>query len=165
MANETVSKTTGPSGAAPAEREKRNTVTNWRVFEESGLIPVRVKCDGYRNNHPADLSCHSNLVPTCENIERHMDERHGGGWFKVRFRLSDSKSSPLWRELESAGVELGDFYCPHCRESVPVSPRKIIYHLNPHPGANRVNLLPATLCMTFTKQKPEQDEYSDLYME
>lgn len=167
VTNETVSKTKVLETTKEVEQVEtpRKTVTNWRVLEKAGFIPVRIKCDGYRSSHPADLSCHSNLTPSAENVLRHMDTSHGGGWFKIRFRLSDSKTSPLWRALEDAGVELQEFYCPHCREIIPMTPRTIVYHLNPHPGANRVNLAPQTLCMSLGFQRSEQDEMVDLYMD
>lgn len=161
--SETVSKT---KSADTIKSDPRKTQTNWRVLEEGGFIPVRVRCDGYKANHPSDLSCHTNVQPTSENVLRHMASDHGGGWFKFRFRLSDSgKSSPLWRELENAGVECAEFYCPHCRENVPFTPRRIVYHLNQHPGANRINLNPQTLCMTLTTQRADEDESSYLYDE
>lgn len=164
--SETVSKTkeVPPAPAVQEEvEEKRKTQTNWRVLTEGGFIPVQVKCDGYLSSHPADQTCHTNIIPSAENVLRHADPAHGVGAFKIKFRISDSKKSPLWRALEEAGVELQNFYCPHCRESVPMQPRRIIYHLNPHPGANRVNLNPQTLCMTLGFQREDRDEYSDLY--
>lgn len=164
MANETVSKT---KEAVPVEAPptKRKTLTNWRLFEEAGFIPVRVRCQGYLGSHPADLSCHSNLKIDGENVVRHMDPNHGGGWFHFKFRISDGKVSPLWRELEDAGVEIQDFYCPHCRSAVGMSPRSIIKHLQPHAGANRINMEPQTLAMTLGFQRAESDEYDSLYEE
>lgn len=172
--SETVSKTTGPKGAAPTigaqevpEVEvptKRKTLTNWKMFEEGGFIPVQFRCDGYLGQHPSDLSCHSNLRPTGENVLRHMASEHGGGWFKIKFRLSDGKKSPIWQELEDAGVECQHFYCPHCRNEVAMTPRAVIQHLQPHAGANRVNLDPQVLCMTLSFNRAEEQEYDDLYI-
>lgn len=167
MKTETVSKTTG-GDAAPIEgmeaAKSRKTLTNWRIFEEGGFIPIRIRCEGYLGMHPADLSCHSNLIPGGEAVLRHMHPDHSGGWFKIKFRLSDGKTSPLWRELEEAGVELQHFYCPHCREEVPLTPRGIIKHLQPHAGANRINMDPQTLAMTLSFTRAEVDEYDDLYL-
>lgn len=169
---ETVSKTKGalptlitPEGPVVVNESPASpkTHTNWRILEQAGFIPVSIKCDGYLGNHPADMTCHSNVIPAAKNILGHMDPNHGGGWFKVKFRVSDGKQSPVWGELEAAGVELQHFYCGHCREDVPMSPRKIIYHLNPHPGANRINMNPQTLCMTLGFQRLDEDEFSDLY--
>lgn len=163
---ETVSKTTEVAAplAAQAPLIPRKTLTNWRLFEEGGFIPIRWRCDGYLGQHPADLSCHGNVIPTGENVIRHMAPEHGGGWFRVKFRLSDGKTSPLWAELEEAGVELQHFYCPHCREEVPMTPRAIIKHLQPHAGANRINMDPQVLCMTLSFQRAEVEEYDELYM-
>jgi hypothetical protein len=158
MSESTVSKTKETGAAAP----KRKTITNWRVFEEGGFVPVKIRCDGYLGSHPADLSCHTSFPPTAENVARHMDPAHGGGWFRIKFRISD-KPSLFWRSLEEAGVELADFYCPHCRENITVSPRRIEHHLKNHPGANRVNLDPQTLAMTLTTDRPNLDELDDLY--
>lgn len=152
-----------PLGGVQPATPKRKTLTNWRVLEEGNFIPIQIKCDGYLGNHPAELSCHSNFPPSGEAVLRHMNPDHSGGWFKVRFRISDGKQSPVWRELEEAGVELQDFHCPHCRQSVPMSPRQIIAHLQPHAGATRINTNPQTLCMTLGWQRAEQDEMSELY--
>lgn len=145
------------------EVKPRKTTTNWRVFEDAGYIPVRIRCDGFKSTHPSDLSCHTNFAPSTENILRHMDPLHGGGWFRIKFRISDGKKSPIWRELEEAGVELQDFHCPHCRADIAVSPRRILYHLQNHPGAIRVNLDPQVLCMELGYRRAEVDENSDLY--
>lgn len=169
MSESTVSKTKGltetvvvPDAPVKEQKPKRNTITNWETFTEGGFVPVKVRCDGYLGAHPADLSCHTTFPPTAENVLRHMDPVHGGGWFQIKFRISD-KPSTFWSDLEKAGVELANFYCPHCREQVPVSPRRIIYHLQQHPGANRINLNPQTLCMTLSTEKPDQDEMDSLY--
>lgn len=141
----------------------RKTATNWKVFEDNGFIPVKIRCEGYKNIHPADQSCHTSFIPNGENVIRHLQPIHGGGWFKFKFRISDGKKSPIWKELEDAGVELQEFYCPHCRELVPVQPRRIIYHLQNHPGATRVNQEPQTLCMELGYQREELDENDALY--
>ncbi len=170
MANEPTVKTTpatsrneDASPTAVAAVPAKKTLTNWKVFEDANFHAIQVKCDGYASSHPADLSCHSNVLPTTEAILRHMDPNHSGGWFKVKFRISDGKKSTLWAGLEEAGVELQHFYCPHCRVDVKVSPRDIVKHLQPHQGANRTALLPQTLCMTLGFQKADVDEYDSLY--
>lgn len=144
--------------------EKSKTLTNWRMFEEAGFIPAQIKCEGYKGYMPADLSCHTVFAPTTENVLRHINPDHGGGWFMIKFRVSESKKSPIWRGLEEAGVELKEFYCPHCEADVPLTPRRIIYHLNPHPGRNRVNLHPQTLCMSLGPDKAEVEDNGDLYI-
>lgn len=138
------------------------TITKWSVFEEAGFIPIQVKCDGYENFHDSSLSCKTSVVPSSKNIIGHMDPDHGGGWFKIKLGRSDVKKSPIWKELADAGVEIQDFKCPHCRQQVEVSPRRISYHLGMHPGATRVNLQPQVLCFTLSFQKPDVDEYGDL---
>lgn len=143
--------------------EKSKTLTNWRALEEGGFIPARVRCEGYKGSHPSDLSCHTSIVPTIDNVLRHADPQHGGGWFRIKFRVSDTKKAALWRELEQAGVELKEFYCPHCEADVPLTARRIMYHLNPHPGRNRVNLDPQVLCMSLGPD-PGNVEDEDLYL-
>lgn len=152
-----------PDAPKTEEKDKSKTLTNWRMFEEAGFIPAQIRCEGYKGGQPADLSCHTAFVPTIENVLRHADPQHGGGWFKVKFRISDSKKHPLWRELEEAGVEMKEFYCPHCDQDVPLTPRRVIYHLNGHPGRNRVNLNPQTLCMSLGPDPGDQEDTGDLY--
>lgn len=162
--SKTVAATPEVGEAQTEQKPKRKTMTNWKVFTDAGFIPARVKCEGYKSSHPSDLTCHTAFPPTAENVVRHADPGHGGGWFRIKFRVSDVKRSPLWEGLEEAGLELKDFYCPHCRESVPVSPRRILYHLNNHPGANRVNLDPQVLCMWLGPDSMlDVDENDGLY--
>ena len=169
--SETVSKTKGATSTGVEDVEvvgvakpKRSTNTNWAVLSEGGFIPVQVRCEGYRGSHPSDQSCRTNLIPTGENVIRHMNPDHGGGWFKVKFRISDSgKRHPLWDELAEGGVEIQDFYCPHCREQVQLISRRIIQHLQNHVGANRVNMEPQTLCFELGYRKPDQAEVDALY--
>lgn len=162
MATKTVQELDAP---ITETKEKSKTLTNWRMFEEAGFIPFSIKCEGYKGNHPADLSCHTNIVPTLENVLRHRDPQHGGGWFKIKFRVSETKKSPLWKGLEEAGVELKEFYCPHCEADIPLTPRRIIYHLNYHPGRHvKAVLEPQTLCMSLGPDKGEMEDTGDLYI-
>lgn len=173
MATETVSKTKEAMAAVPAVvvevtpppvETPRKTVTNWRVFEQGGFTPVRIRCEGYLGAHPADLSCHSNLQLTAKSVIAHLQPEHSGGWFKFKFRISDSgKVSPIWRELEDAGVEMQHFYCSHCRQDVPMTPRAIVKHLQPHAGATRINPDPQSLCMSLGYNRADLDEYDSLY--
>lgn len=149
--------TTG--GAGSETKPKRKTVTNWNVFEKTGVVPTRISCNGYLGSHPAELSCHSNLIPTSTAVLRHMNPEHSGGWFFFRLRQTDAKGkNPIWRELEEAGVEIQHIYCPHCRADVQMTPRALLYHMGPHPGANRVNTHPQTVCMTLGFNSPDQIE-------
>jgi hypothetical protein len=85
-----------------------------------------------------------------------MDPVHGGGWFYFKLRQTDAKGkNPIWRELEEAGVEIQQLYCPHCRHLVSMTPRDLQFHLRPHPGALRVNIYPQQLCMTLGYNNPE----------
>lgn len=167
MSTQTVSKTTpaSPSSAEPVAQPTpvervRKTQTDWSVFEDLRIAPGRVKCDGYLSHHPADISCHANILPTAKDLIRHF---HGGrdqgeGWLKIKFRRTDSDTPhKLWKELEDAGVEIHQLHCPHCRQNVPLVGREIMYHLQNHPGANRVNLDPQVLCFTLGIGMPQPD--------
>lgn len=146
-------------------KEKRKTITNWRVLEDAGFYPIQLKCEGYKGSHPSDLSCHTSLVPNVQSILGHMNPNHGGGWFHMKFRISDGEheNQKIWRGLEDARVELQELWCPHCRENVPLQPRRIEQHLKAHAGAIRVNIFPQTLCMTLSKERPDLDEMDALY--
>jgi hypothetical protein len=157
-------KTSGVEIPKKAEPAARKTYTNWKAFRDGRFVPVRVRCEGYLGAHPADMSCHTNIHPSSENIISHMRPEHAGGWFKMRLRVSDSKPSPIWDDLEAANVEIGQLYCPHCRSEVQLTPRSILQHLQPHAGANRVNIDPQTLCFTLTFQRPEDEDMESLYM-
>lgn len=143
---------------------KRKTITNWSVFEEGGFIPIRIKCETYKGGQPSDQVCHTAFPPTAENVIRHMLPEHGIGSFRIKFRITDGKKSTLWKELEEAGVEIQEFICPHCREEVSMTPRRIVYHLQNHPGATRVNFDPQVLAMSLGYQTPELEESESLYM-
>lgn len=151
-ATETVSKT--KEASVPV----RKTLTNWGVFRDAGLVPVRIRCEGYLGSHPADLSCHSNLLLTGSSVLSHMAPDHSGGWFKIKFRVSDGKVSELWQELEDAGVEIADLYCSHCRQGVSMTPRAMIKHLQNHAGATRINPDPQTLCFALSFNRADLDE-------
>jgi hypothetical protein len=146
-------------------RKKRKTLTNWNVLYEGGFIPVTVKCDTYKGGQPSEHACKTRFVPNSENIIRHMDPLHGGGWFKMRLRISDSKKAEIWKELEDAGVEIQEFHCPHCRQEVMMTPRNILHHLQNHPGATRHNFEPQTLAFTLSFDKPEQGEEESLFID
>ncbi len=166
MVNETVSKTKSAEKLEAAEvatLKERKTLTDWSVFEKGGLVPVRIRCEGYMGSHPSDLSCHSNLLLTGEAVLNHMQPDHSGGWFKFKFRISDGKVSPIWGKLADAGVEISDLYCSHCRTQVAMTPRNIIKHLQPHAGATRINPDPQSLCFSLTTNKADLDEYDELY--
>jgi len=145
---------------------ERKTVTNWGVFEKAGLVPTRITCNGYLGSHPAELSCHSNILLTSESIIHHLQPEHSGGWFFFRLRATDAKGkNPIWRELSEAGVEIQHLYCPHCRQNVSMTPRDIQKHLQPHPGANRVNITPQSLCMTLGYNNPEGMQDNEEFFE
>jgi hypothetical protein len=137
---------------------KSKTSTNWRALEDAGVIPVRVVCQDYVPvSARMDMSCHSNLAISGENVTRHMVEEHGtGGGFAMYLRLSDGKKSKLWRELEDAGVELHDFRCDICDEQLPLQPRRIARHLQPHSGKSRHARANSKFWMTLRYNQPDE---------
>lgn len=146
--------------ATEAAGSERKTFTNWGVFDRASLVPTRITCNGYLGSHPSDMSCHSNILLSSESVKHHMDPVHGGGWFFFRLRATDNPKSKtsIWKELAEAEIEIQHLYCPHCRANVELTPRSILYHLQPHPGANRVNVYPQQLCMSLGYSRPEIEE-------
>ena len=163
MATKTAAAEAASETKEQVNQELEAKKSDWDVFSQMGLFPAQFKCDGYKSSHPTDMSCHSAFSPTAENVLRHMAPEHGLGVFQVRFRISDSKKSPIWEELKKANVLIREFWCPHCRSSVEFSPRTILFHLKNHPGATRTNLFPQVICMQLTTPEVQREELESLY--
>lgn len=133
---ETVSSTLAAS-SEPVVSPK-NTSTNWSVFEKSKLTPVTVKCDAYSiPGEPfSDFSCHTALQLNVATLKNHIAAEHGSR-FRFMLRLNDGKASPLWKELESSGLEAADFRCEVCNEKLRFHPASLQRHLRPHQGKVR----------------------------
>lgn len=157
---------------APSVEQVVEEKTDWDVLGQTGLAIARLRCDGYRGAHVSDKSCHTTLIPTAENVLRHMAPEHGGDdkgghWFKFKLRptakMKDNPALTIWKDLKAAGVEIKELFCPHCHATdFEITPRRLMYHLNPHPGAQRFNLEPQTLCMTLAMHVPTEQEFDDL---
>src|SRR5665213_3076231 len=119
---------------APAEAPK-NSYTNWKAFENAKVVPVVMICDVI-DRHPADESCKTRLVPTAENLMKHFSAEHGGG-FQIKFKQTDGKPWPGWKQLDEAKFEVVDLRCEVCNRSVEISARDILNHIRPHQGKFR----------------------------
>jgi hypothetical protein len=64
----------------------------------------------------------------------HVPE-HGGG-FKLTLKESE-KEWPGWARLAETGVELQDFRCDVCDETIPLSTQRILSHMKAHSGKTR----------------------------
>jgi hypothetical protein len=137
---------TKPAAEAP---QARRTQTDWSVFEQAGLWPLRIRHDNWSGDQPAELVCHTNLQLTAESVLAHCRPEHGLPFFRIRLGISDSKVSPLWKALQDAGLEIKQIVCPHCGETLPLRARSLRQHLVNHPGRVRINLDPQVLCFEF----------------
>ena len=57
---------------------ERNTVTNWHALYEAALTPTFIRCDSWG---PYNAGCHSAMQLSAEQMKRHLDGEHGGGFF------------------------------------------------------------------------------------
>jgi hypothetical protein len=146
----------------PKEVKKKDTdrsLTKWEAFDEGELIPIQVKCQDYQPIHPWDTSCHTNLIPTANNVVRHMADEHGsGGGFAVQLRHRPGQKTKLWKELSEAKVELHDFRCDVCNEQLPLVPRRVIKHFAAHAGKSRAPRAGGNFWMTLKFDRPDELE-------
>lgn len=138
MANTTKIPTTKSSG------------TNWGVFKEAGLVPVKIVCDGYYPIHRANLGCHSKLQLTAEAMINHLDQDHGGG-FQITLKRTDGKPWDGWDKLQEAGIEIVDFRCDVCDEVLRLNPMIILRHFAPHSGKTRRPRQGGTFNLTISR--------------
>ncbi len=117
----------------PVEQPK--CLTKWEAFEEAGLVPTEVWCWDYFPASRVDMSCHSRLMLNGEAVVRHMSPEHGtGGGFKMKLKRTERKSGTFWADLKKSGVELHDFRCDVCDKDIPLTPRRILKHMEAHSG-------------------------------
>lgn len=136
-------------------------MTDWEAFEKAGLVPEEIVCEGYKPTHAADISCHSKLVPTLENIKNHLAGDHGGG-FVFKLRKTDGKAWPGWKALRDEGLELHDFRCDVCdARELRVNPRFLIAHMRPHAGKVRRPMPGGRFLMTLGSDPLPSDESTE----
>lgn len=158
---------TAPS-AAP------RTTTNWKAFQDAGLIPVAVKCQAYHPTHLQDTSCHTKILPTAENIKRHTAAEHGGA-FAFYLRKTDGRPAKFWEELMTSGLEATDFRCGTCKGELRFHPSSFLAHLKGHRGVTRqayaeimrdqpksMGMVEVTVGDTAAMQPEETDEYESI---
>lgn len=163
---------------APLEAVKlpavgRKTYTNWSALAESGLKPVYIRCNGYFPVHPYDNGCHTALSLSPEQMAKHTDGEHGGGFF-LSFR-EGYQTDPIgasnirtgrhwdgWAKFEELGLELRDLRCHHCNAEIKVNSRSILKHIKNHPGKGSKERLWGDFWMTLTRNPtpddPDEDE-------
>lgn len=127
--------------AVEAEEVKKPTktnpaTTNWGACERVGLVPTEVLCQAYHPVHRVDMSCHTRIVPSAENMIAHYQSEHGGA-FKVSVKRVEGKAWAGWKDLKERGVECFDFRCDVCNAIVPFHPQYIMQHMRAHQGKNR----------------------------
>lgn len=142
--------------ATPAV-ESPKTYTNWKAFEQARLTPVVIKCDGYKPVHLADMSCHTQLIPKAENLKRHVEGDHGGGFsFQLKIKdAGDKVPSAFWDELSTTGLEAHDFRCDNCDKQLRFHPSAIIPHMKAHGGKTRRVYPGGRFNLTLSLAKPE----------
>lgn len=119
----------------PTETDERKVFTDWDVFNRAGLKLQRVTCQSYYPYHAYDRSCHTRMVIDPVIMKDHLDRDHGGG-FEVILTATE-KEWPGWKKFAELGIELLDFQCGVCQESIRLTPQTILRHMKPHTNANR----------------------------
>lgn len=135
--------------------------TRWDAFEKAQLKIVSACCQAYKPFHAFDMSCHTRFPLTVDNIIRHIEGEHGGG-FEIKLERTEGKPSPLWRALADAGIEAVDVRCEVCGKELAPNPQVLLNHLfKAHPGNMRRPRVTSTLFVTFghTKPVPKDDEF------
>lgn len=139
--------------------ETPKCLTKWEIFDEGSLIPVRVTCQDYQPTHQVDTSCHTNLLVNANSILSHIAPEHGsGGGFEIQLRHREGAKTNFWKELKESGVELHDFRCDVCNDSlINLNPRRIMKHTQAHSGKTRSAKNGGKFLMTMQTNKPVDD--------
>ncbi len=91
-----------------------------------------------------------------------MSEDHGtNGGFSLWLRHTDGKTSPVWKDLKKAGVELHDFRCDVCDKELPLVARTIHKHLSSHSGKSRMARPGGLFHMTLKFETPDYDQVEE----
>ena len=122
--------------------------TNWRAFRHAGLMPVTFECNGYRQFHRMDASCHTKLALNATALARHAFELGHGGGFIITLRRGD-KPWAGWEEFEKLGLAAADLTCEICDKKVPFHPSHINNHMQVHTSKNRRPVAGGVFCMTL----------------
>lgn len=130
-----------PTEKAATAAETKRTTTNWKAFQEAGLVPVAIECQAYPPTHQSDSSCHTKLPLTVETFKRHLEADHGGAYC-IYLRKTDGRPAKLWEDLMASGLEAQDFRCGVCQgddvnRQLRFHPTSIAQHMKSHRGNNR----------------------------
>ena len=147
------------------------TTTNWKAFQDAGLVPVAIKCQAYHPIHLNDVSCHTKLTFTAENLQRHTAMEHGGA-FQIYLRKTDGRPAKFWEDLMASGLEANDLRCGSCKGSLRFHPSSFMAHLKGHRGITRqsyaeilrdqpksIGMIEVTVGAAYGVQAEESDEY------
>ena len=112
------------------------TTTNWKAFQDAGLVPVAIECQAYPPTHLNDTSCHSKLLFNAETLKAHCLAEHGGA-YQFYLRKTDGRPAKLWDDLMVSGLEAQDFRCSACNAILRFHPTSFLAHLKGHRGNTR----------------------------
>jgi hypothetical protein len=144
---------------APTTTPKRKTYTRWDAFDAINLVPTEIRCEGYHQAHPQDMSCHSRLPIQAQSMIDHYLSEHGGG-FLMKVKIGESPWAG-WKELQDKGVELEDFRCGECLQAVRVNPADIQAHMKPHLAGKRMKISETFLLTISQKNKTTFKNFED----
>ena len=137
------------------------TYTNWEAFAKAGLAPIQLSCSAYKPIHLHDASCHSKLLFKAENLKRHIEGEHGGG-FQLEVKYTDSKTPhPFWADLSNNGLELHDFRCDICDAQLRVHPSSILPHMKAHGGKTRRVYPGGKFNLTIAMSRPDREDLDE----
>lgn len=163
-----------PTKEAPSGAPR--TTTNWKAFQDAGLVPVAIECQSYHPIHLHDASCHTKLTFTVENLKRHLAAEHGGA-YTLYLRRTDGRPAKFWEDLMESGLEAQDFRCGVCQGDDPTRnlrfhPTAIMQHMKSHRGNQKqsymevvrrhpkaTGMLQVTVSDSLAQRTDDLDEY------
>jgi hypothetical protein len=159
--------------------EPKRTTTNWKAFQDAGLVPVAIECQTYPPIHQHDYSCHTKLTFTIENLKRHLAAEHGGAYC-IYLRKTDGRPAKFWDDMMESGLEAVDFRCGVCQGDRPdrnmrFHPTSLAQHMKSHRGNSKqsyaevgrrhpkaIGLVQVTVSDTAVQQTEDLDEYETI---
>lgn len=150
------------------------TSTNWKAFQDAGLVPVAIECQVYPPTHQNDFSCHTKLLFEADTLKRHLQGEHGGAYC-IYLRKTDGRPAKLWEDLMNSGLEAQDFRCGACSAILRFHPTSMANHLKGHRGNTRqsyaeiirrhpksIGMFQVTVSDTAVQQTEDLDEYESV---
>ena len=105
------------------------TSTKWINLQKIKVKPKVLKTQDYKPIHRADLSSHTRIVPSAENMIAQLDRSNGGFYVKL---VPSVTGWGGWIDLQKEGIELLDLRCVVCMQRVPLNPNLIAKHFKTH---------------------------------